>query len=433
MSKETLAIIGAGPKAVSIAVKTHVLSTFGFNTPEIVILEKSGIGANWKPGTGFTNGNQRLGTSADKDIGFPYRSFCWGDQINKKIDKAMQAYSWQSYLIEKNTFSSWIDRGRPQPTHLQWSEYLRWSLEKVLINKNIRLEHFDVEKISISSDNTWEIEGKDSVKSKKISSHGLVLTGPGDIRRMHGVPDHPRVWDAHSVWNKVKLLEGVDETINIAVIGNGETAASTALLLGNVSPFIHIDIITPVAMSYSRGESFVENHMYTDPFKGNWHELTLEDRKTFIERTDRGVFSMAAKKELDQMDNIDIIPGWFKGINLNRADDLIVEIEYNERPEHRLYDFVALSIGFDPLLFLSKRTTPETQSQILAKSKVPSWSALDFEENIGEDLALETMNPRLHLPMIAGLKQGPGFPNLSCLGLLSDQILLRYISLEVDV
>ena len=31
--------------------------------------------------------------------------------------------------------------------------------------------------------------------------------------------------------------------------------------------------------------------------------------------------------------------------------------------------------------------------------------------------------------MIAGLAQGPGFPNLSCLGLLSDRILRRYVPL----
>ena len=35
----------------------------------------------------------------------------------------------------------------------------------------------------------------------------------------------------------------------------------------------------------------------------------------------------------------------------------------------------------------------------------------------------------LHLPMLAGLAQGPGFPNLSCLGLLSDRVLRRYVPL----
>ena len=37
------------------------------------------------------------------------------------------------------------------------------------------------------------------------------------------------------------------------------------------------------------------------------------------------------------------------------------------------------------------------------------------------------LSPPLHLPVLAGLAQGPGFPNLSCLGLLSDRILRRYV------
>ena len=40
------------------------------------------------------------------------------------------------------------------------------------------------------------------------------------------------------------------------------------------------------------------------------------------------------------------------------------------------------------------------------------------------------MSPPLHLPVLAGLAQGPGFPNLSCLGLLSDRILRRYVAPE---
>jgi mycobactin lysine-N-oxygenase len=31
---------------------------------------------------------------------------------------------------------------------------------------------------------------------------------------------------------------------------------------------------------------------------------------------------------------------------------------------------------------------------------------------------------------MAGLAQGPGFPNLSCLGLLSDRILRRYVPVK---
>ncbi|GAC1635492.1 MAG: hypothetical protein NVS4B11_37760 [Ktedonobacteraceae bacterium] len=49
-----------------------------------------------------------------------------------------------------------------------------------------------------------------------------------------------------------------------------------------------------------------------------------------------------------------------------------------------------------------------------------------LERSIGEDLAIRNFAPRLHLPVLAGVSQGLGFPNLSCLGLLSDRILTSY-------
>ena len=46
------------------------------------------------------------------------------------------------------------------------------------------------------------------------------------------------------------------------------------------------------------------------------------------------------------------------------------------------------------------------------------------------DLSVAGLDPPLHLPVLAGLAQGPGFPNLSCLGLLSDRVLRRYVPLS---
>jgi mycobactin lysine-N-oxygenase len=54
----------------------------------------------------------------------------------------------------------------------------------------------------------------------------------------------------------------------------------------------------------------------------------------------------------------------------------------------------------------------------------------ELERRIGLDLSVAGVSPPLHLPLVAGLAQGPGFPNLSCLGLLSDRILRRYVGLE---
>src|SRR5206468_1866527 len=46
-----------------------------------------------------------------------------------------------------------------------------------------------------------------------------------------------------------------------------------------------------------------------------------------------------------------------------------------------------------------------------------------LQEAIGYDLAVTDVTPKLFLPNLSGLTQGPGFPNLSCLGLLSDRVL----------
>src|SRR5437667_12801149 len=54
----------------------------------------------------------------------------------------------------------------------------------------------------------------------------------------------------------------------------------------------------------------------------------------------------------------------------------------------------------------------------------------DLERRIGLDLSVAGLRPPLHLPLAAGLAQGPGFPNLSCLGLLSDRILRTYVRQE---
>jgi mycobactin lysine-N-oxygenase len=55
---------------------------------------------------------------------------------------------------------------------------------------------------------------------------------------------------------------------------------------------------------------------------------------------------------------------------------------------------------------------------------MPSRSSLECA--IGDDLAVAGLHPRLHLPVLAGVAQGPGFPNLSCLGLLADRVLGAY-------
>lgn len=130
---QTLAVIGAGPKAVAVAAKAAVLRDMGVDVPDVVAIERSTVAANWQAVGGWTDGQHRLGTSPEKDVGFPYRSSLV-PRRNAELDERMTRHSWQSYLIASAQFAEWVDRGRPAPTHWGWSRYLRWVADRVAMS-----------------------------------------------------------------------------------------------------------------------------------------------------------------------------------------------------------------------------------------------------------------------------------------------------------
>jgi mycobactin lysine-N-oxygenase len=125
-----LAVVGAGAKAVAVAAKATVLREMGFDAPDVVAVERTEVAANWRASGGWTDGTHRLGTSPEKDVGFPYRS-ALAPRRNAELDERMTRYGWQAYLIATGQFAEWVDRGRPAPTHQRWSQYLRWVADEV--------------------------------------------------------------------------------------------------------------------------------------------------------------------------------------------------------------------------------------------------------------------------------------------------------------
>jgi mycobactin lysine-N-oxygenase len=79
--------------------------------------------------------------------------------------------------------------------------------------------------------------------------------------------------------------------------------------------------------------------------------------------------------------------------------------------------------GFDALWF-RQRLDQVTYARLAAVTHAVDRHTI--EQAISDDLSLTGFLPKLHLPMLAGIAQGPGFPNLSCLGLLADRILVSY-------
>jgi mycobactin lysine-N-oxygenase len=422
--ERTLVIVGAGPKAIAIAAKSHVLAELGIPVPRIHIIERHAVGAHWSGDSGYTNGLLRLGTSPEKDVGFPYQSRCWGRSLDRLVDERMAGYSWQSFLIATGAYSDWVDRGRPQPQHREWAHYLQWVAG--MIAGSFKMHQGEVRRLEIR-DQRWVVGYRGADGSREVEADGLVMTGPGRTKWPNHVRPHPRVLTVESFWSEYQHIQQAGPT-RIAIIGSGENAATIAMSLTSLeSRSLHIDIVSWTGMTYSRGESFRENRVYSNPDVGRWSKLNEQDRRSFIRRTDRGVFSVAALKVLDQADNIDILPGRVRLVTPRDDGGVHIHIEYNGHTEPLAYDHVVIATGSDQAAHILRMLTPEAEEELRGRLGLEALSDRLLEPLIEPSLAVRGLRPLLHLPMLAGMAQGPGFANLSCLGRLSDQLLGAYV------
>jgi mycobactin lysine-N-oxygenase len=405
----TLAIIGAGAKAVAVAAKAAVLREMGVEVADIVAVERSGVAANWQAGGGWTDGRQRLGTSPEKDVGFPYRSNLVAGR-NNELDEQMMRFSWQSYLVATDQFVGWIDRGRPAPTHDTWAGYLRWVADVV----DLKVVRGEVVQISLDG-SRWVLHTDDAA----VSADTIMVTGPGQPERSILSGD-PRVLSISQFWHRAGQHERIVAE-NVAVIGGGETSASilNELFHHRVSA---ITAISPQATLFTRGEGFFENSLFSDP--AGWRSLTHAERRDCIARTDRGVFSARVQESLLADDRIKHLRGRV-GRVVDRDDRIWITLCTDNCGEphetlHR-FDLVIDGSGADPLWFLPLLRPAAVDALELGLGGSVTHERL--EESIGHDLAVAGVTPKLVLPNLSGVNEGPGFPNLSCLGLLSDRVL----------
>jgi len=407
-----LAVVGAGPKGIAIAAKARALAAAGLPAPRVVLIDRGEVAGNWSGRQGYTSGLLPLGTPPEKDVGYPYAA-SWGE-ASAGVVAAMAEYSWQRHLIRHGAYGDWIDRGRMRPTHREWSAYLREVAEvaRAEIVRDV------VTGLEISDGDRWEVT---LGAGDAIAADGVVITGAGPAVTVPGQPhDHPRVLDGRTYWLAAHELKR-ERALNLCVIGSGETAASVVIdLLMRSHRHSTIDVLTTRGVLYSRGESYDENRFYSDP--GDWPRLAEAHRREFLARTDRGVFSLQAEATLNQARGLRTLAGRAAAIEA-RDDDVIVTIAYGEERERVAYDAVVVAIGFDGRWFESLLAGDASSRYQEATGRG------GLERRIGLDLSVAALAP-LHLPVMAGLAQGPGFPNLSCLGLLSDRILRRYVALE---
>lgn len=407
---QTLLVVGAGPKAMAVAAKARVLRDLGLPAPRVVVVESHAVGGNWLPSGGWTDGQHRLGTSPEKDVGFPYHS-TWSRGRNRDIDREMMAYSWNAYLVETGGYAEWVDRGRPSPHHHVWAGYLQWVARK----SGVEIVFGTVGRIRAAADG-WLVSVVDAHGAEsEIDTDGLMITGPGDSGR--ALAEHPKVLSIAEFWDLAGKRR-LPVSSRAAVVGGGETAGSAVdeLVRHDV---LTVSVISPGATIYTRGESYFENALFSDPAK--WRALSLQERRDVIRRTDRGVFSVRVQENVLADSRVHHMQGRVVRVT-ERGEGVSLTLRNERRPDQmHAFDLVVDATGGQPLWFLNLFDSDATDLVELAVGGPITYGRL--EAAIDHDLAVAGLGAKLYLPNLAGVTQGPGFPNLSCLGELSDRVL----------
>jgi mycobactin lysine-N-oxygenase len=199
------------------------------------------------------------------------------------------------------------------------------------------------------------------------------------------------------------------------------------MFLRGFRPRSRFTIYTPM-LPLSRGESFLENRVFSRPDEVEWEALAQQTRRDFVKHSDRGVFDPPSLEAIAYDDRCRFVTGRVTDVGA-AADGERVRLEY-ESPEGVVegeHDYVVNCTGFDLLAQLRALFPAEVREEIERRvGKVWDRPAKD-EIPIGRHLELRGMKPRLQIPGLAGLSQGPGFANLGALGLLSNRVLQPFL------
>jgi mycobactin lysine-N-oxygenase len=419
-----LIIVGAGAKAAAIASKVHVINTLGLGRISLTIVEKTEPAASWLGRNGMTSGEEPLAIPPIKDVGFPYQSRRVFGEVGDEIDAAILPFSWQRFAIERGEYAPWVNSGSPSVRHRDYGEYLGWVLSRA--TEGVRLYSGRVSEVSLQRDpDRWAIEvadGPDPGDPARHRGRALVLTGPGVHRWFpHDPLAEPRMFHCDSRRDEFARIPA-DRDTEVAILGGGESALSCLVFLRAFRPRARLTVYTPT-LPLSRGESFLENRVFADPDDVAWSSQDLQTRRDFVKHCDRGVFDTSVLASIADDGQCSFVTGRAVNVAADGEDGVSLEFESVDGVVGEPYDFVVNCTGFDLLAQLrglfpdAVRTEVERQAGML-------WDRpAGAEVRMGRALELEGIEPRLHIPGLAGLSQGPGFANLGSLGLLANRVL----------
>jgi mycobactin lysine-N-oxygenase len=426
-----LLIVGAGAKAAAISAKVHVLNRLGLGPIAVTIVEKTEPAASWLGRNGMTSGEEPLAIPPIKDIGFPYQSHRqFGAELGDALDAGLLPFTWQRYAIERREWAPWVNSGAPSVRHRDYGAYLGWVLSRA--TEGIRVLSGRVTRVALdASSEHWEIEVAERGSPEEPPRHrgrALVLTGPGVHREFphdHAVAE--RVFHCDSPRGDFARV-AADADADIAIVGGGESALSALVFLRAFRPRARLTVFTPM-LPMSRGESFLENRVFADPDDVGWSKLDLQARRDFVKHCDRGVFDQGILGSIAGDRMCSFVTGRAVHVGPGRGGKG-VELEYEsvDGVVGAPFDYVINCTGFDLLAQLRELFPAEVRAAVEAHTG-PLWDTPPGTEvPIGRALELAGMSPRLHIPGLGGLSQGPGFANLGSLGLLANRVLQPLLS-----
>jgi mycobactin lysine-N-oxygenase len=420
-----LLIVGAGAKAAAIAAKVHAVNELGLGPLSVTVVEKTEPAASWLGRNGMTSGEEPLAIPPIKDVGFPYRSYRQFGELGDAIDAALLPFTWQRHAIERQEYAPWVNSGAPPVRHRDYGTYLGWVLERA--TEGVRIFGGRVAAVELEPDpEQWAVEVVDREHPDDPMRHtgrALLLTGPGVHRAF---PHDPAVADRvfhcdSSRAEFTRVPEG--EPVEIAIVGGGESALSALVFLRAFRPRARITVFTPT-LPMSRGESFLENRVFADPDDVEWAALDQQTRRDFVKHADRGVFDAGIIATLAGDPHSTFSLGRVVHAGAAAGGER-VSLEY-EAPDGVVaeeFDHVVNCTGFDLLAQLRGLFSDDLRAAV-ERATGPLWDTPPGTEvPIGRSLELRGLSPRLHIPGLGGLSQGPGFANLGSLGLLANRVL----------
>jgi mycobactin lysine-N-oxygenase len=424
-AESDLIVVGAGAKAAAIATKVHVLNSLGLGPLTLTIVEATEPAASWSGRNGMTSGEEPLAITPIKDVGFPYESFQVFDEAGDAIDNATMSFSWQQFLIGARGYARWVNAGSPAVQHRDYGRYLTWVLSRA--SEGVRLVRGRVTQVSLQAQaDRWAVDVAGASGTTRYGCDALALTGPGVHRLLPHDPDaSQRIFHCDSRRSEfARIPRG--QSADIGIVGGGESALSCVAFLRSFRPDAQLTIYT-TGLPLSRGESFLENRVFSNPDDVDWGALDLQLRRDFVKHCDRGVFDPNSLARLAYDERCRFTIGRVVRV-ASAGPERGVSIDYAAAEGVAVadHDYVVNCTGFDLLEQLRSLFPAAVRAEIERRVGRLWDTPPETEIPIGRFLELQGMHPRLHIPGLAALSQGPGFANLGCLGLLANRVLAPF-------